>query len=114
MLCQGEERLGQTSLSKLRRMFTPLTATTRIRGISACLSSGSRTSHAGIAAYALPGRRTLRADEPVEAEAYVYPTDGYNPNSWHLCLSQQWVSHRARFKLNVLQSDSSNRLLSAA
>lgn len=64
MLCQGEERLGQTSLSKLRRMF--------------------------------------------------YPTDGYNPNSGHLCLSQQWVSHRAQFKLNVLQSDSSSRLLSAA
>lgn len=71
-------------------------------------------SHAGIAAYALPGRRTLRADEPVVAEAYVYPTYGCNPNSGHLSLSQQWVSHRARFKLNVLQSDSSSRLLSGA
>ena len=45
MLCQGEERLGQTSLSYPRRMFTLLTAATRIRGISACLSSGSRTEH---------------------------------------------------------------------
>lgn len=64
MLCQHEERLGQTNLSKLRRM--------------------------------------------------VYPNDGYNPNLGHLCLSQQGVPHRARFKLNVLQSDSSSRLLSDA
>jgi len=77
-------------------------------------STVRQRSHAGIAAYALPGRRTLRADEPVVAEAYVYPTYGCNPNSGHLCLSQQWVLHRARFKLNVLQSDSSSRLLSAA
>lgn len=47
-------------------------------------------SHAGIAAYALPGQRTLMADEPAVAEAYgVYPNDGYNPNLGHLCLSQQ-------------------------
>lgn len=77
-------------------------------------STVRQRSHAGIAAYALPGRRTLRADEPVVAEAYVYPTYGCNPNLGHLCLSQQGVPHRARFKLNVLQSDSSSRLLSGA
>ena len=35
-------------------------------------STVRQRSHAGIVAYALPGRRTLRADEPVVAEAYVF------------------------------------------
>lgn len=45
MLCQGEERLGRRACRSRGVWFTLLTAATRIRGISACLSSGSRTEH---------------------------------------------------------------------
>lgn len=66
---------------------TPAFRVHRIREFSTV----RQRSRAGIAAYTLPARRTLRADEPVNAEAYVFTLLTAATRIWGIsaCLSRE-------------------------